>query len=197
MTKSEHTKEHPVPLDTEAETEPQPVLPRDVFSNKFTFFLYFLIRSSFFWFSLVLLSTCLFLPIIKLEADSTIWFIFSGTLYSAVSEASKHNISKDFELEQETRFLVEIRDMKPGIDNSKWDIVASQMNNYLFETKHYPHKYAFYDGLHCYDEFKKKYLLPYKDAFDAKPLNDSVQGEDGGLDYFKRQVSKDYYDSFD
>lgn len=40
-------------------------------------------------------------------------------------------------------------------------------------------------------------MADHEDALDVTPLNDSIYGENGGFNYFKRQVSKDYYDSFD
>lgn len=107
------------------------------------------------------------------------------------------NISEDFKLEQSMRFLVEIRNMKPDMDIPKWGIVASRMNDCLFETAHYPTKYAFYDGKSCCSEFKEVYLLPRKKAFGVTPLNVSIHGENGGFDYIKRQVPKDYYNSYD
>ena len=176
-----------------------------LYTSEFTFFLYFLVRDPFFWVSLVLFGTCLSFGIITLRTYSVFWpvlffmasFFFGSASFGAIAGVASHGISKHLELEQEIRFLIEIGDVKPGINILQWDIVASRMNDYLFETGHYFGKYAFYDGRHCCNEFKEKYLLPRKDAFDVTPLNDSVHGENGGFDYFKRQVSKDYYDSFD
>ena len=206
MVEKEDAKEHLVPSDTEPQVGSQPVLPRDVFSNEFTFFLYFLVRSPFFWVSLVLFGTFLFFAI---TASSEGWTaicvllsIFTG-IASVVSfvlvarQLSDVEVSRGFELEQSVQFLFEVRDVKPGMRTVKWDIVASRMNDYLFETKYYPHRYAFYDGKSCLDGFKKVYLLPREEAFDAARLSDSAHGGNSAYSYFKRQVSKEYYESVD
>lgn len=222
--KHKEPEERLVSCETAPGVEPQPVLPRDVFLNKFTYFLYFLVRSPAFWGSLVLLGIfllyltiidfALLIPPTKLDFASlssettrefasflsfSIMSIYSffALMITAVIVMVKHDVSECFKLEQEMRFLIEIGDVKPGIDNSKWDIVASRMNNYLFEVNYFSNRYSFYDGQHCCKEFKKRYLLPRKDVFSATLLNDSIYGENGGFDYFKRQVSKDYYNSAD
>lgn len=144
-------------------------------------FVFAIITNSKFWFALsILASFCLFIYLVVVA------------LIHLIS-----NISEDFKLEQSMRFLVEIRNMKPDMDIPKWGIVASRMNDYLFETAHYPTKYAFYGGKSCRSEFKEVYLLPRKKAFGVTPLNASIHGGNSGFDYFKRQVSKDYYNSYD
>lgn len=205
--KHKEPEERLVSCETAPGVEPQPVLPRDVFLNKFTYYLYFLVRSPFFRISLVLFGSSLFFTITVSSEDWTFpicavlscltGFAFVVSFFAAALQLSGIDVSRGFGLEQKMRFMVEIRDIKPGMDMPKWDIVAGRMNKYLFEAKYYPHKCAFYDGKLCHDGFKEVYLLPRKDAFDVTPLNDSIYGENGGFDYFKRQVSKDYYNSAD
>ena len=99
--------------------------------------------------------------------------LFAFSLPIIATQVSGICVSRGFGLEQKTRFLVEIRDINPGMNMPKWDIVASRMNDYLFEAKYYRNKYALYDGKSCLDGFKEVYLLPRKDVFDVTPLNDS------------------------
>ena len=202
LRKHEDAKEHLVDSHTEPSgVEPQPVLPRDIFSNRFTFCLYFLGRCHVLQVFLMLFVTCLF--IVKVKGPG-LWAFFSvvtgfGSVISSIVALERFNrdVSAGFELEQSMRFLSEIRDARPGMSMPKWDTVASRMNDYLFETGHYPNRYAFYDGQYCCKEFKENYPLSRKDVFDAVPLEDSPHGVNGGLDYFKMQISRDYYDSVD
>lgn len=129
-------------------------------------FVFAIITNSKLWFALsIIASFCLFI------------YLAVVALIHLIS-----NIFEDYKLKQSMRFLVEIRNMKLNMDIPKWDIVASRMNDYLFETAHYPTKYAFYDGRSCCSEFKEMYLLPRKKAFGVTPLNFSIHGENGGFD---------------
>ena len=202
MAEKEDVKEHLVPSGTEAGTEPQPVLPRDVFSNGFTYFLYFFIQNPLVWIPLVLFGTFLFFAVTTGSKLLVCFSLVTGCLVPIISfvvfiNYMQAEVSSNFELEQSMQFLFEIRDVKPGMRTVKWDIVANRMNNHLFETKCYSHKYAFYDGRHCSRQFKRWYLLPREEAFDAAPLGDSAHGGNSAYSYFKRQVSKEYYESVD
>lgn len=143
------------------------VLPRDIFKNHFTFFIYEIFHQRLFIIWLSLFSTLLFTIFICVFKDASIDLIFGLSLVTlfvsifVIIPLILYN-QPSFDMDTKMKFLSEVIKNKPNIDMTTWEIISQHMNNFLYENNHWPTPFCFFDGKSSHRMFQflviRKYL---------------------------------------
>ncbi|CAI4868293.1 AFH_G0005080.mRNA.1.CDS.1 [Saccharomyces cerevisiae] len=138
------------------------VLPQDVFRNELTWFCYEMSKSLAFriWMLLWLplsvwwkLSNNWVYPLIV----SLLVLVLGPIFLLVIREPSrKRSLSK-----QLTQFCKEITKSTPSSDPHDWEVVAANLNSYLYENKAWNTRYFFFNAMGCQEAFRTTLLEPF------------------------------------
>lgn len=77
-------------------------------------------------------------------------------------------VAERFKLRELVKFSEEVAEVKPGTDMERWDIVASNMNEFMQAEELWSILHSFYDGQHCFQQFRRLILHPYSEHTSKK-----------------------------
>ncbi|CAI4356596.1 BAP_1a_G0010880.mRNA.1.CDS.1 [Saccharomyces cerevisiae] len=171
------------------------VLPQDVFRNEFTWFCYEIYKSLVFRIWMLL-----WLPLSVWWKLSNNWIyplivsllvLFLGPFFVLVicGLSRKRSLSK-----QLIQFCKEITENTPSSDPHDWEVVAANLNSYLYENKAWNTRYFFFNAMGCQEAFRTTLLEPFslkKDkAAKVKSFKDSVPYIEEALGVYFTEVEK-------
>ncbi|CAI6403196.1 ALI_HP2_G0004850.mRNA.1.CDS.1 [Saccharomyces cerevisiae] len=173
------------------------VLPQDLFRSSFTWFCYEIYKSLAFriwmllWLPLSvwwkLSNNCIYPLIVSLLV------LFLGPIFVLVicGLSRKRSLSK-----QLIQFCKEITENTPSSDPHDWEVVAANLNSYLYENKVWNTKYFFFNAMICQEAFRTTLLEPFslkKDkAAKVKSFKDSVPYIEEALQVYFTEVDKQW-----
>ncbi|CAI4647040.1 CPA_1a_G0039640.mRNA.1.CDS.1 [Saccharomyces cerevisiae] len=155
------------------------VLPQDLFRSSFTWFCYEIYKSLGFRIWMLL-----WLPLSVWWKMSSNWIypfiaslllLFSGPIFAPFIHFlfRKRALSK-----QLTQFSKEIIKYTPSSDPHDWEVVAANLNSYLYENKVWNTKYFFFNAMICQEAFRTSVLEPFSlkkdEAAKVKSFKDFV-----------------------
>ncbi|CAI4662983.1 BBM_1a_G0038950.mRNA.1.CDS.1 [Saccharomyces cerevisiae] len=155
------------------------VLPQDLFRSSFTWFCYEIYKSLGFRIWMLL-----WLPLSVWWKMSSNWIypfiasfllLFSGLIFAPFIHFlfRKRALSK-----QLTQFSKEIIKYTPSSDPHDWEVVAANLNSYLYENKVWNTKYFFFNAMICQEAFRTSVLEPFSlkkdEAAKVKSFKDFV-----------------------
>ncbi|CAI4733592.1 CCT_1a_G0044330.mRNA.1.CDS.1 [Saccharomyces cerevisiae] len=173
------------------------VLPQDVFRNELTWFCYEMSKSLAFriWMLLWLplsvwwkLSNNWVYPLIV----SLLVLVLGPIFLLVIREPSrKRSLSK-----QLTQFCKEITENTPSSDPHDWEVVAANLNSYLYENKAWNTKYFFFNATDCEKMFRTTLLEPFSlkkdEAAKVKSFENSVPYIEEALGVYFTEVEKQW-----
>lgn len=144
------------------------VLPRDVFSSRFSYDL--VTRKRFYLCSLLLMvASFIFLTWLRIMGvrvasvvalavfTCLIMLLVLPTVYLISGERAR---AKARTAQNTLSFLKEVIKIQPGLDFSKWDRVAARLNKIFHENDNSITPYYFYSGSECSSCFNSWYVVP-------------------------------------
>ncbi|CAI6551664.1 BBF_HP2_G0023020.mRNA.1.CDS.1 [Saccharomyces cerevisiae] len=173
------------------------VLPQDVFRNELTWFCYEMSKSLAFRIWMLL-----WLPLSVWWKLSNNWvyplivsllFLFLGPIFLLVicGLSRKRSLSK-----QLTQFCKEITKNTPSLNTRDWEVVAANLNSYLYEKKAWNTKYFFFSAMGCQEAFRTTLLEPFSlkkdEAAKVKSFKDSVPYIEEALGVYFTEVEKQW-----
>ena len=173
------------------------VLPQDVFRNELTWFCYEKSKSLAFriwmllWVPLSVwwkLSNNWVYPLIV-----SLLVLFWGPIFVLfIRELSRErSLSK-----QLTQFCKEITKNTPSSDPHDWEVVAANLNSYLYENKAWNTRYFFFNAMGCQEAFRTTLLEPFSlkkdEAAKVKSFKDSVPYIEEALGVYFTEVEKQW-----
>ncbi|CAD6640537.1 BJ4_G0024130.mRNA.1.CDS.1 [Saccharomyces cerevisiae] len=173
------------------------VLPQDVFRNELTWFCYDMSKSLAFrtWMLLWLplsvwwkLSNNWVYPLIV----SLLVLVLGPIFLLVIREPSrKRSLSK-----QLTQFCKEITKNTPSLNTRDWEVVAANLNSYLYENKAWNTRYFFFNAMGCQEAFRTTLLEPFSlkkdEAAKVKSFKDSVPYIEEALGVYFTEVEKQW-----
>ena len=173
------------------------VLPQDLFRSSFTWFCYEIYKSLAFRIWMLL-----WLPLSVWWKLSNNWIyplivsllvLFWGPIFLLfIRELSrKRSLSK-----QLTQFCKEITKNTPSLNTHDWEVVAANLNSYLYEKKAWNTKYFFFNAMGCQEAFRTTLLEPFSlkkdEAAKVKSFKDSVPYIEEALGVYFTEVEKQW-----
>ncbi|CAI4405678.1 CCN_G0027590.mRNA.1.CDS.1 [Saccharomyces cerevisiae] len=173
------------------------VLPQDVFRNELTWECYEMSKSLAFRIWMLL-----WLPLSVWWKLSNNWiypfivsllFLFLGPIFLLVicGLSRKRSLSK-----QLTQFCKEITKNTPSLNTRDWEIVAANLNSYLYENKAWNTKYFFFNAMGCQEAFRITLLEPFSskkdEAAKIKSFKYSVPYIEEALGVYFTEVEKQW-----
>ncbi|CAI4570972.1 CBM_collapsed_G0029650.mRNA.1.CDS.1 [Saccharomyces cerevisiae] len=173
------------------------VLPQDLFRSSFTWFCYEIYKSLAFRIWMLL-----WLPLSVWWKLSNNWIyplmvsllvLFWGPVFVLVifRLSRKRSLSK-----QLTQFCKEITKSTPSSDPHDWEVVAANLNSYLYENKAWNIRYFFFNAMGCQEAFRTTLLEPFSlkkdEAAKVKSFKDSVPYIEEALGVYFREVEKQW-----
>ncbi|CAI4469757.1 CIH_collapsed_G0020020.mRNA.1.CDS.1 [Saccharomyces cerevisiae] len=171
------------------------VLPQDIFRNELTWECYEMSKSLAFRIWMLL-----WLPLSVWWKLSNNWiypfivsllFLFLGPIFLLVicGLSRKRSLSK-----QLTQFCKEITKNTPSLNTRDWEVVAANLNLYLYENKAWNTKYFFFNAMGCQEAFRITLLEPFSskkdEAAKVKSFKDSVPYIEEALGVYFTEVEK-------
>ncbi|CAI4983878.1 BTE_HP_G0043700.mRNA.1.CDS.1 [Saccharomyces cerevisiae] len=173
------------------------VLPQDLFRSSFTWFCYEIYKSLAFriwmllWLPLSvwwkLSNNCIYPLIVSLLV------LFLGPIFVLVicGLSRKRSLSK-----QLIQFCKEVTKNTPSSDPHDWEVVAANLNSYLYENKAWNTRYFFFNAMGCQEAFRTTLLEPFSlkkdEAAKVKSFKDSVPYIEEALGVYFREVEKQW-----
>ncbi|CAI4696542.1 AGA_1a_G0041010.mRNA.1.CDS.1 [Saccharomyces cerevisiae] len=173
------------------------VLPQDVFRNDMTWGCYEMSKSLAFriwmllWLPLSvwwkLSNNCIYPLIVSLLV------LFLGPIFVLVicGLSRKRSLSK-----QLIQFCKEITENTPSSDPHDWEVVAANLNSYLYENKAWNTRYFFFNAMGCQEAFRTTLLEPFSlkkdEAAKVKSFKDSVPYIEEALEVYFTEVEKQW-----
>ena len=173
------------------------VLPQDVFRNELTWFCYEIYKSLAFriwmllWLPLSvwwkLSNNCVYPLIVSLLV------LFLGPIFVLVicGLSRKRSLSK-----QLIQFCKEVTENTPSSDPHDWEVVAANLNSYLYENKAWNTRYFFFNAMGCQEAFRTTLLEPFSlkkdEAAKVKSFKDSVPYIEEALGVYFTEVEKQW-----
>ena len=173
------------------------VLPQDLFRSSFTWFCYEIYKSLAFriwmllWLPLSvwwkLSNNCVYPLIVSLLV------LFWGPIFLLVIRelSRERSLSK-----QLTQFCKEITKNTPSSDPHDWEVVAANLNSYLYENKAWNTRYFFFNAMGCQEAFRTTLLEPFSlkkdEAAKVKSFKDSVPYIEEALGVYFTEVEKQW-----
>nr|CAI6406748.1 ALI_HP1_G0005130.mRNA.1.CDS.1 [Saccharomyces cerevisiae] len=173
------------------------VLPQDLFRSSFTWFCYEIYKSLAFriwmllWLPLSvwwkLSNNCIYPLIVSLLV------LFLGPIFVLVicGLSRKRSLSK-----QLIQFCKEITENTPSSDPHDWEVVAANLNSYLYENKAWNTRYFFFNAMGCQEAFRTSVLEPFSlkkdEAAKVKSFKDSVPYIEEALGVYFTEVEKQW-----
>ncbi|GMC28428.1 unnamed protein product [Saccharomyces cerevisiae] len=120
-------------------------------------------------------------------------FLFLGPIFLLVicGLSRKRSLSK-----QLTQFCKEITKNTPSLNTRDWEVVAANLNSYLYENKAWNTKYFFFNAMGCQEAFKTTLLEPFSlkkdEAAKVKSFKDSVPYIEEALEVYFTEVEKQW-----
>nr|CAI6542093.1 AKR_HP1_G0022290.mRNA.1.CDS.1 [Saccharomyces cerevisiae] len=173
------------------------VLPQDLFRSSFTWFCYEIYKSLVFRIWMLL-----WLPLSVWWKLSNNWIyplivsllvLFLGPIFVLVicGLSRKRSLSK-----QLTQFCKEITKNTPSSDPHDWEVVAANLNSYLYENKAWNTRYFFFNAMGCQEAFRTTLLEPFSlkkdEAAKVKSFKDSVPYIEEALEVYFTEVEKQW-----
>ncbi|CAH1832120.1 unnamed protein product [Saccharomyces cerevisiae] len=173
------------------------VLPQDVFRNELTWFCYEMSKSLAFRIWMLL-----WLPLSVWWKLSNNWIyplmvsllvLFLGPFFVLVicGLSRRRSLSK-----QLTQFCKEITKNTPSLNTRDWEVVAANLNSYLYENKAWNTKYFFFNAMGCQEAFRTTLLEPFSlkkdEAAKVKSFKDSVPYIEEALEVYFTEVEKQW-----
>ncbi|CAI4941032.1 CRE_HP_G0030790.mRNA.1.CDS.1 [Saccharomyces cerevisiae] len=173
------------------------VLPQDLFRSSFTWFCYEIYKSLVFriWMLLWLplsvwwkLSNNRIYPLMV-----SLLVLFLGLLLLPVIHllSRKRSLSK-----QLIQFCKEVTENTPSSDPHDWEVVAANLNSYLYENKAWNTRYFFFNAMGCQEAFRTTLLEPFSlkkdEAAKVKSFKDSVPYIEEALEVYFTEVEKQW-----
>ncbi|CAI7430119.1 CPS_collapsed_G0045840.mRNA.1.CDS.1 [Saccharomyces cerevisiae] len=173
------------------------VLPQDLFRSSFTWFCYEIYKSLAFRIWMLL-----WLPLSVWWKLSNNWIyplmvsllvLFWGPVFVLVifRLSRKRSLSK-----QLTQFCKEITKNTPSLNTRDWEVVAANLNSYLYENKAWNTKYFFFNAMGCQEAFRTTLLEPFSlkkdEAAKVKSFKDSVPYIEEALEVYFTEVEKQW-----
>ncbi|CAI4971364.1 CGH_3_HP_G0012910.mRNA.1.CDS.1 [Saccharomyces cerevisiae] len=173
------------------------VLPQDLFRSSFTWFCYEIYKSLVFRIWMLL-----WLPLSVWWKLSNNWIyplivsllvLFLGPIFVLVicGLSRKRSLSK-----QLTQFCKEITKSTPSSDPHDWEVVAANLNSYLYENKAWNTRYFFFNAMGCQEAFRTTLLEPFSlkkdEAAKVKSFKDSVPYIEEALEVYFTEVEKQW-----
>ncbi|CAI4301826.1 BAF_collapsed_G0006570.mRNA.1.CDS.1 [Saccharomyces cerevisiae] len=173
------------------------VLPQDVFRNELTWFCYEIYKSLVFRIWMLL-----WLPLSVWWKLSNNWIypliisllvLFLGPIFVLVicGLSRKRSLSK-----QLTQFCKEITKNTPSLNTRDWEVVAANLNSYLYENKAWNTKYFFFNAMGCQEAFRITLLELFSskkdEAAKVKSFKDSVPYIEEALGVYFTEVEKQW-----
>ncbi|AJP95663.1 Cos2p [Saccharomyces cerevisiae YJM1129] len=173
------------------------VLPQDLFRSSFTWFCYEIYKSLAFriwmllWLPLSvwwkLSNNCIYPLIVSLLV------LFLGPIFVLVicGLSRKRSLSK-----QLIQFCKEVTENTPSSDPHDWEVVAANLNSYLYENKAWNTRYFFFNAMGCQEAFRTTLLEPFSlkkdEAAKVKSFKDSVPYIEEALGVYFTEVEKQW-----
>nr|CAI6535262.1 ADM_HP1_G0023420.mRNA.1.CDS.1 [Saccharomyces cerevisiae] len=173
------------------------VLPQDLFRSSFTWFCYEIYKSLAFriwmllWLPLSvwwkLSNNCIYPLIVSLLV------LFLGPIFVLVicGLSRKRSLSK-----QLIQFCKEVTENTPSSDPHDWEVVAANLNSYLYENKAWNTRYFFFNAMGCQEAFRTSVLEPFSlkkdEAAKVKSFKDSVPYIEEALGVYFTEVEKQW-----
>ncbi|CAI6550562.1 CFF_HP2_G0034730.mRNA.1.CDS.1 [Saccharomyces cerevisiae] len=173
------------------------VLPQDLFRSSFTWFCYEIYKSLAFriwmllWLPLSvwwkLSNNCIYPLIVSLLV------LFLGPIFVLVicGLSRKRSLSK-----QLIQFCKEVTENTPSSDPHDWEVVAANLNSYLYENKAWNTRYFFFNAMGCQEAFRTTLLEPFSlkkdEAAKVKSFKDSVPYIEEALEVYFTEVEKQW-----
>ncbi|CAI4718323.1 BAP_1a_G0043670.mRNA.1.CDS.1 [Saccharomyces cerevisiae] len=173
------------------------VLPQDVFRNEFTWFCYEMSKSLAFRIWMLL-----WLPLSVWWKLSNNWIypfivsllvLFLGPIFLLVicGLSRRRSLSK-----QLTQFCKEITKNTPSLNTRDWEVVAANLNSYLYENKAWNTRYFFFNAMGCQEAFRTTLLEPFSlkkdEAAKVKSFKNSVPYIEEALGVYFTEVEKQW-----
>ncbi|CAI4310437.1 BBF_collapsed_G0006610.mRNA.1.CDS.1 [Saccharomyces cerevisiae] len=148
------------------------VLPQDLFRSSFTWFCYEIYKSLAFRIWMLL-----WLPL------SVWWKLSNNCIYPLYSFTSGP-------------FCKEVTENTPSSDPHDWEVVAANLNSYLYENKAWNTRYFFFNAMGCQEAFRTTLLEPFSlkkdEAAKVKSFKDSVPYIEEALGVYFTEVEKQW-----
>ncbi|CAI4356567.1 BAM_G0010900.mRNA.1.CDS.1 [Saccharomyces cerevisiae] len=173
------------------------VLPQDLFRNELTWFCYEIYKSLAFRIWMLL-----WLPLSVWWKLSNNWIyplivsllvLFLGPFFVLVicGLSRKRSLSK-----QLIQFCKEITENTPSSDPHDWEVVAANLNSYLYENKAWNTRYFFFNAMSCQEAFRTTLLEPFSlkkdEAAKVKSFKDSVPYIEEALGVYFTEVERQW-----
>ncbi|AQZ11086.1 hypothetical protein BZL39_B10170 [Zygosaccharomyces parabailii] len=85
------------------------------------------------------------------------WFVvYSGEVFCIAYGMGVSNFTS-ISTSDQVKYLSIIKEVSPGTDNDRWDLVAKNMNSYLHDEYARKTKDLFFDGKDCFQFFEKRF----------------------------------------
>ncbi|CAI4613867.1 BFH_collapsed_G0034810.mRNA.1.CDS.1 [Saccharomyces cerevisiae] len=160
-------------LSVKSHESQKTVLPQDVFRNGLTWECYEMSKS------------------LAFRIWMLLWLPLSGPIFLLVicGLSRKRSLSK-----QLTQFCKEITKNTPSSDPHDWEVVAANLNSYLYENKAWNTKYFFFNAMGCQEAFRITLLEPFSlkkdEAAKVKSFKNSVPYIEEALGVYFTEVEK-------
>nr|CAI6413544.1 CNT_HP1_G0006320.mRNA.1.CDS.1 [Saccharomyces cerevisiae] len=119
--------------------------------------------------------------------------LFLGPIFVLVicGLSRKRSLSK-----QLIQFCKEVTENTPSSDPHDWEVVAANLNSYLYENKAWNTRYFFFNAMGCQEAFRTTLLEPFSlkkdEAAKVKSFKDSVPYIEEALGVYFREVEKQW-----
>ena len=173
------------------------VLPQDLFRSSFTWFCYEIYKSLAFRIWMLL-----WLPLSVWWKLSNNWIyplivsllvLFWGPIFLLFIRGLSRERSLSKQL---TQFCKEITENTPSSDPHDWEVVAANLNSYLYENKAWNTRYFFFNAMGCQEAFRTTLLEPFSlkkdEAAKVKSFKDSVPYIEEALGVYFTEVEKQW-----
>lgn len=137
----------------------EPVLPRDIFSNRFSYYIVTnKITSGFIFCEAFLVAVLVLLNIHNLFA--LVLILIFGSLFMYFTGFIAWLLTNKLTEANEMILLKEVTTARPGLNMKKWCLIAKKLNPRIFGNDPSATPYFFYDGNACVYYFKRRFLKP-------------------------------------
>ncbi|KAH9199041.1 DUP family-domain-containing protein [Zygosaccharomyces rouxii] len=142
----------------------KPVLPKDLFKNAFTWFLYEILKQRIPW---VISGLCMVAGWAVFQTN----FIYKNMLVSAMTTGALFGCALVWPFlrfgylklhpKNMTELVQQVLESNPGVDIEKWDEIANRLNSSFYQEHLWNTPYFFFDGQQAQLAFRDNVLRPY------------------------------------
>lgn len=168
------TDDAKLPMVTQNGAESSPKLPRDIFKTRSRWRCYKLYKSIAIRIVLLIFLIAQVLATFYGGIEGFGICLIPASILIPISALIVMITGSSLGLKGQMEFLVQVTTLRPGLDISRWDIIASRMNEYMLNTgKWLSEDCFFFDGEECLKYFREWCILPSQREEGDKKLDNT------------------------